>query len=56
MNVPRAGVVNARRPGPVPGRSGAKSIDDAEHGASMKCAMVRQRDLDSYARLFFMET
>ena len=31
--VPRAGVVNARRPGRRPGRSAAKSIDDAEHGA-----------------------
>jgi hypothetical protein len=38
--VPRAGVVNARRPGRRPGRSEAKSIDDGEHGASMKCAMV----------------
>ena len=44
--VPRAGVVNARRPGRRPGRSEAKSIDDAEHGASMNSAMVRQRDLD----------
>ena len=39
--VPRGGVVNARRPGRRPGRSEAKSIDDAEHGASMKVAMVR---------------
>ena len=39
--VPRAGVVNARRPGRRPGRSEAKSIDDAEHGASMISAMVR---------------
>jgi hypothetical protein len=38
--VPRAGVVNARRPGRRPGRSEAKSIDEAEHGASLKCAMV----------------
>jgi hypothetical protein len=37
--VPRAGVVNARRPGRRPGRSEAKSIDEAEHGASLKCAM-----------------
>ena len=44
--VPRAGVVNARRPGRRPGRSEAKSIDDAEHGASMKRAMVRCLDLD----------
>ena len=48
--VPRAGVVNARRPGRRPGRSEAKSIDEAEHGASMKCAMVRQRDLDPQRR------
>lgn len=38
--VPRAGVVNARRPGRRPGRSEAKSIDEAEHGASLRCAMV----------------
>jgi hypothetical protein len=38
--VPRAGVVNARRPGCRPGRSEAKSIDDAEHGTSIKDAMV----------------
>ena len=42
--VPRAGVVNARRPGRGPGRSAAKSIDDAEHGARLKDAMVRSRD------------
>lgn len=35
------GVVNARRPGQRPGRSGAKSIDDAEHGARLRCAMGR---------------
>jgi hypothetical protein len=29
----------------VPGRSGAKSIDDAEHGASIKSAIVRCLDL-----------
>lgn len=39
--VPRAGVVNARRPGHGPGRSAAKSIDDAEHGASIEHAMVQ---------------
>ena len=39
--VPRAGVVNARRPGREPGRSVAKSIDDAEHGARIKHAMVQ---------------
>ena len=39
------GVVNARRPGPRPGRSGAESIDDTEHGASIKNAMVRRLDL-----------
>jgi hypothetical protein len=38
--VPRAGVVNARRPGHRPGRSEAESIDDAEHGASIIGAMV----------------
>ena len=38
--VPRAGVVNARRPGREPGRSVAKSIDDAEHGTSIEHAMV----------------
>ena|SRR5438309_3756775 len=41
LPVPRGGVVNARRPGRRPGRSEAKSIDDAEHGASMISAMVR---------------
>jgi hypothetical protein len=48
--VPRGGVVNARRPGRWPGRSEAKSIDDAEPGASMKGAMVRWRDLDPRTR------
>ena len=43
--VPRAGVVNARRPGHRPGRSEAESIDDAEHGASIIGAMVVQFDL-----------
>jgi hypothetical protein len=52
-HVPRGGVVNARRPGLRPGRSTAKSIDDVEHGASIKSAMVRgkirthERDLGS---------
>ena len=41
LHGPRGGVVNARRPGRRPGRSEAQSIDDAEHGASMKGAMVR---------------
>ena len=39
--VPRAGDVNARRPGHRPGRSAAKSIDDGEHGASIEHAMVQ---------------
>jgi len=43
--VPRAGVVNARRPGHRPGRSEAESIDDAEHGASIIDAMVVPFDL-----------
>lgn len=33
-----------------PGRSEAKSIDDAEHGASLKDAMVRRQDLDPRTR------
>jgi hypothetical protein len=33
-----------------PGRSEAKSIDDAEHGASVKRAMVRCRNLDLQTR------
>lgn len=37
---PRAGVVNARRPGHGPGRSNAKSIDHTEHGVSIVGAMV----------------
>ena len=52
MIVPRGGVVNARRPGRRPGRSEAQSIDDAEHGASMKSAMVRRQDLDARTRTF----
>jgi hypothetical protein len=43
--VPRGGVVNARRPGRRPGRSEAKSIDDAEHGDSIIGAMVVQFNL-----------
>jgi hypothetical protein len=43
--VPRASVVNARRPGHRPGRSEAESIDDAEHGASIIGAMVTRLDL-----------
>jgi len=43
--VPRGGVVNAHRPGHRPGRSEAKSIDDAEHGASIIGAMVVRFDL-----------
>lgn len=43
--MPRAGAVNARRPGHWPGRSEAESIDDAEHGASIICAMVARLDL-----------
>jgi len=53
--VPRGGVVNARRPGRRPGRSEAKSIDDAEHGARLNRAMVRQRDLDPQKRRSFRE-
>jgi hypothetical protein len=47
MHVPRAGVVNARRPGPRPGRSEAKSVDGAEHGASIEGAMVSGANLPS---------
>ena len=43
--MPRAGVVNARRPGHRPGRSEAESIDDAEHGARIIDAMVVPLDL-----------
>ena len=42
--VPRTGVVNARRPGLVPGRSAAESIDDAEHGTRLERAMVQARN------------
>ena len=45
QSAPRAGVVNARRPGHGPGRSEAESIDDPEHGASIIGAMVAQLDL-----------
>jgi hypothetical protein len=51
-NVPREGVVNARRRGHGPGRSAAKSIDDAEHGASIECAMVEGPKLRSALRTF----
>jgi len=50
-NVPRGGVVNARRPGRRPGRSAAKSIDDAEHGAIVNARWcdawiwIRKRDV-----------
>lgn len=44
LSVPRAGLVNARRPGHGPGRSAAKSIDEAEHGASIIRAMVARLD------------
>jgi hypothetical protein len=53
--VPRAGVVNARRPGPRPGRSEAKSIDDAEHGASIKGAMVPDAESCLPNAMFFRE-
>jgi hypothetical protein len=53
--VPRAGVVNARRPGRRPGRSEAKSIDDVEHGASVKDAMVSRATSDSPHATFFRE-
>jgi hypothetical protein len=42
--VPRAGVVNAPRPGHRPGRSEAESIDDVEHGISIIGAMVVRHD------------
>lgn len=42
--MPRAGVVNARRPGRGPGRSEAESIDEAKHGASIIRAMVARLD------------
>jgi hypothetical protein len=53
LNVPRGGVVNARRPGRWPGRSAAKRIDDAEHGANIRIAMVRCLNLD-LERLTFL--
>lgn len=53
--MPRAGVVNARRPGRRPGRSKAKSIDDAEHGASIEDAMVSDARTDSPNATFFRE-
>lgn len=54
-SVPRGGVVNARRPGRRPGRSEAKSIDDAEPGASIESAMVRGADLESGSAKFRRE-
>lgn len=38
--VPRGGVVNARRPGHRPGRSGAQTMDDGEHGTRLTDAML----------------
>jgi hypothetical protein len=54
-HVPRGGVVNTRRPGRRPGRSEAQSIDDAEHGARIKRAMVRSLDLDPQVWSSFRE-
>jgi hypothetical protein len=54
--VPRASVVNARRPGHRPGRSEAESIDDAEHGASIIGAMVCSSLEGPIVVLFFMRT
>jgi hypothetical protein len=54
--VRRGGVVNARRPGQRPGRSEAKSIDGAEHGASIKNAMVRYQDLGPQTWCFLRDT
>ena len=54
--VPRAGVVNARRPGRRPGRSEAKSIDDAEHGASINRAMVQSHESDARRCVAIRET
>ncbi|HXW08752.1 MAG TPA: hypothetical protein VD833_26210, partial [Vicinamibacterales bacterium] len=53
--MPRAGVVNARRPGPRPGRSKAKSIDDAELGTSIKDAMVPGAKTEFVNATFFPE-
>ena len=54
QTVPRAAVVNARRPGPWPGRSAAKSIDDGEHGTRLTGAMPERLDtlteLDRFLR------
>lgn len=50
--VPRAGVVNARRPGLGPGRSGAKSIDDTEHGTRLERAMVQAQLVPASSRGF----
>jgi len=53
--VPRASVVNARRPGPRPGRSEAESIDDAEHGAIINDAMVVPFDVAIGIALVLLE-
>jgi len=53
--VPRAGVVNARRPGHRPGRSEAESIDDAEHGTSIIRAMVARLDLSARPARFLLK-
>ena len=53
--MPRAGVVNARRPGHGPGRSAAESIDDAEHGAIIIDAMVVPFDLAAEAACVLRE-
>jgi hypothetical protein len=54
--VPRAGVVNARRPGRRPGRSDAESIDDAEHGASIIGAMEVRFTRSPIVVVFFRRT
>jgi hypothetical protein len=43
-------------PAARPGRSEAESIDDAEHGASIRIAMVRCLDLGVRAGRFCRET
>ena len=48
--MPRGGVVNARRRGQGPGRSGAESIDEAEHGTSIICAMMARLNLNARRR------
>jgi len=54
--VPRTGGVNARRPGRWPGRSEAESIDAAEHGTTIKRAMVRVEFCSIGAAVFFFES